>query len=369
MVPITNLLGQTSAAVSVWHLASRKEFHRLLACERALADRNQRTVSVIKIQFLAMSRPESVIQMIANGLDHSNHILDRAGWVGRNEIAIILPATGCESATRVAQAIALACNAQTRSIQWRVETYPDHRKQRKTTLTADRAPQSSAVPTSGSPEIPGRRPQSIQFASDQQIDTISPCPRWKRAMDIAGAGLGLLALSPLLLAVALWIKCVSAGPVFFRQRRFGLGGRPFAMWKFRTLEIDELPSTQYSYVSDLMSTDLPFVKRDRELQVIRGGSLFRKLGLDELPQLFNVLKGEMSLVGPRPDVVPFQSYAVWQRRRFDVVPGITGLWQVSGKNQTTFSTMMSMDIAYVRRRSLAPGYVHYPANDSRSAVG
>jgi lipopolysaccharide/colanic/teichoic acid biosynthesis glycosyltransferase len=118
------------------------------------------------------------------------------------------------------------------------------------------------------------------------------------------------------------------------------------------LEVDEAASTQCSHVVDLMTSDRPLEKRDRHLAVIRGGSLLRKLGLDELPQLFNVLKGEMSLVGPRPDVVPFQSYAVWQRRRFDVVPGITGLWQVSGKNQTTFSTMMRMDIAYVRQRSL-----------------
>jgi lipopolysaccharide/colanic/teichoic acid biosynthesis glycosyltransferase len=100
-----------------------------------------------------------------------------------------------------------------------------------------------------------------------------------------------------------------------------------------------------------MAKNLPLKKRDYELAIIPGGRLLRKFGLDELPQLINVLKGEMSLVGPRPDVVPLRNYQAWQRRRFAVVPGITGLWQVCGKNDTTFDTMVRLDILYIRRRS------------------
>jgi lipopolysaccharide/colanic/teichoic acid biosynthesis glycosyltransferase len=100
-----------------------------------------------------------------------------------------------------------------------------------------------------------------------------------------------------------------------------------------------------------MASDAPLRKIDGELAIIRGGAMLRKLGLDELPQLINVLKGEMSLVGPRPDVLPMESYQSWQRDRFHVLPGITGLWQVSGKNHTTFSQMIRLDIAYVRQRS------------------
>ena len=171
-------------------------------------------------------------------------------------------------------------------------------------------------------------------------------------IDIAGAGIGLAILSPLLVGIAAYIKCVSRGPVFFRQRRYGLAGRPFMVWKFRTLQVNEADTTQRAYMAELMENEKPMVKRDRQLDIIPGGRVLRKLGLDELPQLFNVLRGEMSIVGPRPHVVPFESYTVWQRRRFDVVPGITGLWQVSGKEETTFSAMMRLDIEYVRRRSL-----------------
>ncbi len=180
---------------------------------------------------------------------------------------------------------------------------------------------------------------------------VCPCPAWKRTMDVTLGGVLLVLLLPALLAVALFIKCVSRGPVLFRQRRYGLGGRPFKMWKFRTMEVSPECRQHLSHVADLMANDGTLQKRDDQLQIIPGGRLLRKLGIDELPQLLNVLKGEMSLVGPRPDVVPFNNYASRHRRRFDVLPGITGLWQVSGKNSTTFTRMMQLDVAYVRRRS------------------
>lgn len=179
---------------------------------------------------------------------------------------------------------------------------------------------------------------------------ISPCPFWKRAMDVLGAALALVILTPMFLGVALFIKCVSRGPVLYRQQRYGLGGRPFEVWKFRTIEVNRELDQHRSHVAELMSSDRPLEKRDHELDVIPGGALLRRFGIDELPQLINVLKGEMSLVGPRPDVVPFDHYESRHRRRFDVVPGITGLWQVCGKNRTTFSRMMQLDLAYVRRR-------------------
>jgi lipopolysaccharide/colanic/teichoic acid biosynthesis glycosyltransferase len=161
----------------------------------------------------------------------------------------------------------------------------------------------------------------------------------------------LLVLLPWLVCAAVFIKCVSRGPVLFRQKRYGLGGRPFHVWKFRTIEVSPDCSTHHTHVTELMNNNGTLHKRDHELAVIPGGQWMRKLGIDELPQLFNVLKGEMSIIGPRPDVVPSHQYARLHQRRFDVLPGITGLWQVSGKNRTTFETMMQLDLAYVRRRS------------------
>jgi lipopolysaccharide/colanic/teichoic acid biosynthesis glycosyltransferase len=170
-------------------------------------------------------------------------------------------------------------------------------------------------------------------------------------MDVIGSAVILVLLAPFLLTIGLYVKCVSRGTVLFRQQRFGIGGRPFDVWKFRTIEVSDASAQHRSHVADLIASDRPLEKCDDRLEVIPGGSLLRRLGIDELPQLINVLKGEMSLVGPRPDVVPVDDYIHWQRRRFEVLPGITGLWQVSGKNRTTFTTMMRLDAAYVRRRS------------------
>lgn len=180
---------------------------------------------------------------------------------------------------------------------------------------------------------------------------VCPCPKWKRWMDIAGSLLGLATLWPVFLMVAIFTKCVSRGPVFFRQRRYGVGGRPFVVRKFRTMEVSHVPARHLTYVAALMQNGQPLKKLDHEFEIIRGGRILRQLGIDELPQLINVLKGEMSLVGPRPDVMPPSSFRQWRRRRFEVLPGITGLWQVSGKNRTTFATMMRLDMAYIRRRS------------------
>jgi lipopolysaccharide/colanic/teichoic acid biosynthesis glycosyltransferase len=193
--------------------------------------------------------------------------------------------------------------------------------------------------------------RSIRTAYSRTRNTVSPCPMWKRSIDVVGSLAGLIVLAPLLFAVAIFIKCVSPGPVLYRQLRYGLDGRPFKVWKFRTIEVNNELDQHQSHVADLMTSNRPLQKRDHELDVIPGGALFRNFGIDELPQLINVLNGEMSLVGPRPDVVPFHLYDGWHRRRFDVLPGITGLWQVCGKNQTTFAEMMCLDVAYVRRRS------------------
>ncbi|MEX2315994.1 MAG: sugar transferase [Pirellulales bacterium] len=261
---------------------------------------------------------------MSNWLDRPSHRIHRAGWLGSDRLGLLLPATDGKTATALAQALSAACDARSRAVDWRVDTYPNAR----------------------------RLSRPARAATGAAKKTLRPCPAWKRAMDIAGGVVGLVVLLPLFVAVAAWIKCFSRGPVIFRQQRYGLGGRPFTLWKFRTLETIEAPERHCNHVADLMASDRPLEKSNHTLAIIRGGGVLRKLGLDELPQLVNVLRGEMSLVGPRPDVVPFDSYAAWQRGRFDVKPGITGLWQVSGKNRTTFSTMMRMDIEYVRRRSL-----------------
>ena len=179
-------------------------------------------------------------------------------------------------------------------------------------------------------------------------------PAWKRALDIVGALFGFTLILPLFLLIALFIKIVSPGPVFFKQDRIGYLGKLFTCWKFRTMKLNADTSTHRKYVSKLMGCEKPMTKLDldEDTRIIPLGTFLRQLGLDELPQLLNVMRGEMSLIGPRP-CMPYEAlrYLPWQRKRFDAIPGLTGLWQVSGKNRTTFNEMMRLDIAYANKRS------------------
>ncbi len=155
--------------------------------------------------------------------------------------------------------------------------------------------------------------------------------------------------------MALLVVCGSRGPILFRQRRVGYKGREFTCFKFRTMKVDAETACHREHFRHLMEAEVPMTKLDarKDPRLAPLGALLRTTGLDELPQLINVLRGEMSLVGPRPCIpYEYENYKPWQRRRFEAVPGLTGLWQVSGKNRTTFNEMMHLDIEYSERTSL-----------------
>ncbi|MEN6626344.1 MAG: sugar transferase [Candidatus Sumerlaeia bacterium] len=185
-------------------------------------------------------------------------------------------------------------------------------------------------------------------------------PLWKRAMDRAGAVALLGLFSWLFILIALAVKLTSAGPVFYGQERIGRRGRLFKMWKFRSMTANDAPSkaAHEEYLKQILARSANGTKSEVPMQklgaldrrVTAVGKILRASSLDELPQLFNVLLGEMSLVGPRP-CLPYEArcYPAWCCRRFDAMPGLTGLWQISGKNSTTFKQMIRMDIDYARR--------------------
>ncbi len=181
---------------------------------------------------------------------------------------------------------------------------------------------------------------------------LNPIPVWKRGIDLCGATIGLTLLSPLFIVVAVHIKIFSPGPVFFRHQRYGYLGQPIFVWKFRSMHIHTNPEVHQKHVLGLTSDDAQLKKINNDADLIFLGKWLRCTAIDELPQLINVLKGQMSLVGPRPDVIPVDQYREWQRIRFVVLPGLTGLWQVSGKNNTTFNEMNQLDADYVQRRSI-----------------
>jgi exopolysaccharide biosynthesis polyprenyl glycosylphosphotransferase len=184
----------------------------------------------------------------------------------------------------------------------------------------------------------------------------------KRVSDLVIAFLALLILAPLWLLVALLIKLDSSGSVFYKQERIGMDGRVFLFYKFRTMRAgvsdDEHREFQLRYIkgepdSNQGNNERPAYKLRDDRRVTRLGKILRKTSLDELPQLFNVLRGDMSIVGPRPPIqYEVESYELWHRKRLDMKPGITGLWQVSGRNRLPFDEMVRMDLYYIENWSL-----------------
>jgi exopolysaccharide biosynthesis polyprenyl glycosylphosphotransferase len=191
-------------------------------------------------------------------------------------------------------------------------------------------------------------------------------PSWrrlyKRVFDVAAAWLLLILLSPLLLIVAVLIKIESFGPIIYKQERIGENGRPFTFLKFRSMRADTDATLHKAHMARLIKENLSpaqlegngggSLKMADDPRITRVGRIIRKTSIDELPQLINVLRGEMSLVGPRP-ALPYEVelYEEWHKRRLEALPGITGWWQVKGRNRVSFDEMVRMDLYYIEHTS------------------
>ena len=195
------------------------------------------------------------------------------------------------------------------------------------------------------------RAQDTHAVADGYLHFVTNPPRphqmaVKRLFDIISSSLALAALSPLLVAVAVGIKLTSRGPVFFKQKRVGLHGKSFDMLKFRSMVVNA--EAQLAKLQALNEQTGPVFKIKNDPRITRIGRFIRKYSIDELPQLINVLRGEMSVVGPRPPLPKeVEKYSVWQRRRLSVRPGLTCIWQVSGRNQISFEEWMYLDMQYI----------------------
>ena len=179
-------------------------------------------------------------------------------------------------------------------------------------------------------------------------------PAWKRAFDVFGSVVALVLLAPVMALAAIMVRLSSRGPILFRQERIGLGEKPYTMFKFRTMTRDSgsTPADREAIRAELDGTRLAdaatgLFRPAHDARVTRWGRLLRRLSIDELPQLFNVLRGEMSLVGPRP-ALPWEveMFDHHQRQRHSCAPGITGLWQVSGRNRLSSQEMLALDLEY-----------------------
>lgn len=340
---------------------SDERTREIFETERARTDRTLREFSVVI--FLKDNDPSETKQFRVKLLEHLKKRLrscDSVGWLD-GHISAILPETDRNDAKQLAQNVLAELSQNHSQGEFIVYTYPtdwytDDKRSSKT--LRDVLAKGSIA--SNDPEFEKKTPGNAPGFPDDGIEfpeALAPKTQslWTRGFDIVGAASMLSVLSPIMMILAITIKFVSPGPIFFRQTRIGYLGSRFELWKFRTMHINAETASHEQYFANLIKSNRPMTKLDSKSdpRIIRFGKFIRQTGLDELPQLINVLRGEMSLVGPRP-CLPNEAlkYPLWNKRRFDTRPGLTGLWQVSGKNKTSFAEMIRLDIAYTQRKSV-----------------
>jgi lipopolysaccharide/colanic/teichoic acid biosynthesis glycosyltransferase len=319
---------------SDWLLHSVDRMRAILDRERMRSDRGSATFAVLTLT-LSTRCDNSDISTLARVLHDRLRATDDAGLLSGNSVGIVLPETPAEGAWKLAGDICDLLPETMRRPQCEVYVYPSEDYQ--TGLEADAAEAPTGAGREG-------RPMRALFTR--------PMPVGKRALDVIGATAILVVSAPVMLLVAAAIKLTSPGPVIFSQRRDTIGGEQFKIYKFRTMSVDA--EQRKSALRQFSEQDGPAFKMVNDPRVTRLGRILRKTSIDELPQLFNVLKGDMSLVGPRPLPCDESSRCEpWQQRRLDVTPGLTCIWQVRGRSAVSFSEWIRMDYEYIQSRSLA----------------
>jgi lipopolysaccharide/colanic/teichoic acid biosynthesis glycosyltransferase len=342
---------QTAAPFHFLHPVDR--FAELLETERLRADRSGDEFAVLVFRMETVDADSE--SLFANALRDRLRTTDHAGRFGHGrdpgrmlrgesiqgrDVAVILWNTGVEGAHRFAAAMREKCGESLPPYE--IYLYPTDPPYFDDGEPAEHARKFVIRRDNLHAPLPQVKPLETLF--------IKPLPAWKRALDVFGAACGLLVLSPLMLLTAVLVKLTSRGPVLFTQTRDGLGGRSFQILKFRTMTIGadaEKPALRAD-----SEQDGPCFKMKDDPRVTPIGRYLRKSCIDELPQLWNVLKGEMTLVGPRPlDSREAREITGWGRRRMEVTPGLTCIWQVHGKSGVSFAEWMRMDIRYLAART------------------
>lgn len=322
----------------------RGPFLKQLSREKRRADRSKAALSLVLCR-LDQSAPGPLsMGSLLDLLRKSTRDTDFIGWLADEELAVLLPDTDREGALRFTEK--LTAKVDSALLSATSVTYPDH-------VFDDIA--------SGDGELLDKQPLLLDHES-----AVNDGGHYalKRGLDVLGSLFALAVLSPLMLAVAIAVAWSSPGPIIFRQTRIGRRGVPFVFYKFRSMRCDTDDRIHREFVENLIKGDhgknrtqedaKPLYKIKADPRVTAVGAFIRRTSIDEIPQFFNVLKGDMSLVGPRPPL-PYEAkaYQSWHLRRvLESKPGITGLWQVEGRSKVTFDEMVRMDLRYVRECSL-----------------
>ncbi len=334
--------------------------------ERQRSDRYGYSFSVVSLKLLLKADVDSDrLAEIECILAERLRLTDERGVNRDGSIVLVLPQTDYVGAVAVVESLAKVASLEQIYFKAEIHVYPStedghfesHGSSERTKTLRFGEGSDEPVPVTHFDE---KRPTYDSAASVQSFLVAEhpsslhmiakPFPKWKRSMDVAFAASGLVVAAPFLIATAVAIKATSKGPIFFRQWRTGQNNRPFRIMKLRTMVVDadELKDK----LREMNERDGPAFKIKNDPRVTRVGNFLRSTGLDELPQLWNVLIGEMSIVGPRP--LPVDEDALceqWQRRRLDTKPGITCSWQIAKSRKISFEDWMRMDIRYATSRS------------------
>jgi lipopolysaccharide/colanic/teichoic acid biosynthesis glycosyltransferase len=316
--------------------------------ERARADRQKSQFSLVMFRQVPARGRWATLRLCRMVLNQVR-TADEVGQFDRHTVCAILPDTGPEGAWKLIERVNEIARARQQTVEPVVYTYP--------TSWLDQPGDGDDDGHTGFGEQgrQGRAPTQVKGDETNRNDAL-PLRRlllrrpsfMKRALDVSVAGAVLLLASPLMAAFAVLIKTTSDGPAVFKQWRSGIGGRPFEIYKFRTMCANA--DAMKAQLRAQSEQDGPAFKMTRDPRITAIGHFLRKTSLDELPQLVNVLKGDMSLVGPRP--LPLDEQAQcdqWHKGRLDVMPGLTCIWQVHGRSRVSFEEWMRMDLKYIRR--------------------
>jgi lipopolysaccharide/colanic/teichoic acid biosynthesis glycosyltransferase len=311
-----------------------KNFQFEMVRERARVDRNGSSLAIVTIELPLDRAAVRDFDFLGRVLLRRLRITDTIGFLSNRVVGVLLPDTSKSGAWKVASDICGVYPVGHDRPNCEVIVYPDETPQRHEGASKhDHQPADRAAPIS--------------------IDTLlaRATPAWKRAIDVVGAVIGLIVSAPLLLLIAATIKLTSRGPILYVQEREGFAGRRFRILKLRTMRVGA--EAHQAALQEYSEQDGPAFKMTRDPRTTWIGRWLRRTSLDELPQFWNVLRGEMSLVGPRPLwTCEATQCSPWQRQRLSVLPGLTCFWQVRARNIVTFDEWMRMDVQYARRRSL-----------------
>jgi len=316
----------------------------VLERERNRAERTGTEFAMIVFTPRCTGDRRAAVDVLWRALTERLRNIDEVGWLDEQRIGAVLCGTSAEAARKVADDICHALPPDLPAPTCEVYSYPGHEEECAGTASG-KEPPSIQVASDESP------PATASYAGSLKRLYVRRMPLAKRCIDGVGAVVGLVISAPIIAVAAIAVRLTSPGPVFFTQWRAGKGGEPFLIYKLRTMVVDA--EARKKGLLPMNEQDGPAFKMRDDPRLTTVGRFLRRLSIDELPQLWNVLKGDMSLVGPRPLPCSEMELALgWQKARLDVTPGLTCTWQVEHRSRISFEQWMRLDRRYIEQQSL-----------------